>query len=86
MVIDHNDNPELSDIMELLAAHGLGLADMPDLLADRAAVDPAFRARLEVGAELARRWLAEVEAYGLVRAVQGADGRVTIEMLDWRLH
>jgi hypothetical protein len=55
-------------------------------LADKAAIDPAFRIRLAEAAREARRWLAEMEACGVARAVQGPDGMIAIEMLDRRLH
>jgi len=59
--------------------------DLTQAIADRAAVDPAFRSRLDRAASEARRWLAEVEAYGLVR-VSTLHGTVAIEMLDRWLH
>ena len=88
MVIDLDDPDALSAIAQQIAdAAGIDfdLDDLTQAIADRAVVDPAFRARLDALAEEARRWLAEVEACGLARAVQGPDG-IVIEILKRRVH
>jgi len=61
--------------------------DIVQAIADRAAVDPAFRVRLDEAAREAWRWVREVEACGRLRViVRQEDGMVRIEVADRRPH
>jgi len=51
-------------------------------IADRAAIDPAFRARLE----LALQRLHEAVSLGVARVVRTADGGIAIEKIEPKLH
>jgi len=79
------DLDDLEDLTQRLS--DLGFEDIPQMLADGAAASPAIRARLDAAAHEARRWLAEAEAWGIVRGVRDQDGTiVAIEMLARQVH
>jgi hypothetical protein len=73
MLIDPSDDPELDDLVQMLA--------------DAAVASPAIQAELAELVELAWRRLAEMQALGLVKIRWGADGRsIAVELLDRVLH
>jgi hypothetical protein len=71
--IELADDPELEELMELIA--------------DAASVSPAIYADLDALAEKAGRMLAELEERGLIRVVRAEDGTpIAAELLDRSLH